>query len=120
QGREYPWGNAQATCDYAVMFDGGNGCGQNRTWPVCSKTKGNTEQGVCDMSGNVWEWVADYYGSYSSTPRDGTEHLSGSDRVVRGGSWYYVADYARAACRFYWNPSIRDDVLGFRLVRTPR
>ncbi|MBU1898725.1 SUMF1/EgtB/PvdO family nonheme iron enzyme, partial [Myxococcota bacterium] len=51
QGREYPWGDAQATCDYAVMDDGGDGCGQGRTWSVCSKTRGNTEQGVCDMSG---------------------------------------------------------------------
>ncbi|MBU1898732.1 SUMF1/EgtB/PvdO family nonheme iron enzyme [Myxococcota bacterium] len=118
--REYPWGDAQATCEYAVMSDGGDGCGQDRTWPVCSKPRGNTEQGVCDMSGNVWEWVADYYGSYDSTPRDGTEHLKGSSRVVRGGSWSRDAGHARAAARNRWAPSNRSIDLGFRLVRTPR
>jgi hypothetical protein len=48
---EYPWGNAEATCEYAVMNDGGNGCGRDRTWEVCSKTEGNTTQGLCDMGG---------------------------------------------------------------------
>ncbi|MBU1898178.1 formylglycine-generating enzyme family protein, partial [Myxococcota bacterium] len=118
QGREYPWGNAQASCSYAVMDDGGNGCGQDRTWPVCSKPRGNTEQGVCDMSGNVWEWVADYYGSYSSTPRDGTEHLSGSERVYRGGSWNGNASRLRAADRYRFGPGFRFNGLGFRVARS--
>ncbi|MBU1900151.1 SUMF1/EgtB/PvdO family nonheme iron enzyme [Myxococcota bacterium] len=114
----HPWGDAQATCRYAVMHDGGNGCGQNQTWSVCSKPQGNTEQGLCDMSGNAWEWVADYYGSYDSTPRDGTEHLLGSFRVFRGGGWNRGASFLRAAYRAGIDPSNRYNALGFRLARS--
>ena len=54
----YPWGNERASCDRAVMDDGGKGCGHGKTtWPVCSKPKGSSTQGVCDLAGNVWEWV---------------------------------------------------------------
>lgn len=64
----YPWGDEEPTCDLAV-FDNIDtddlyvtyGCEENSTWPVCSKPDGNTEQGLCDISGNVAEIVEDYY-----------------------------------------------------------
>ncbi len=40
--RKYSWGNEKPTCDRAILKDGGWGCGKGRTWPVCSKPKGNT------------------------------------------------------------------------------
>jgi formylglycine-generating enzyme len=98
---EYPWGNAKATCEYAVMS---YGCGKGGTWPVCSKKKGNTEQGLCDMAGGVWEWMRDEYKSYDS-----------SSRMVRGGSWRNNAWYLRSANRDYNSPSYRVNYLGFRL-----
>ncbi|MBM3301589.1 MAG: SUMF1/EgtB/PvdO family nonheme iron enzyme, partial [Deltaproteobacteria bacterium] len=109
QGKDviYPWGNAKATCNYAVMDDGGYGCGKARTWEVCSKPKGNTEQGLCDMSGNVWEWVEDwydksYYGkSPSSNPKGPS---SGTSRVLRGGSWNVNSDFLRASIRYWLGP----------------
>ncbi len=117
---KYPWGNEDATCDRAVMDDGGNGCGRHSTWPVCSKPDGNTEQGLCDMAGNVWEWTRDWHhGSYNGAPNDGSawESPEGSHRVLRGGSWYNDAGYARSALRHYSGPGLRDVGLGFRPSR---
>ena len=56
-GRRYPWGNQDPTCEYAVMRDGsGNGCGQgNKAWPVGSHPAGASPYGALDMAGNVWE-----------------------------------------------------------------
>ena len=68
----FPWGNQFANCKRAVMSEMSKGCRKNSTWPVCSFTHGNTENGVCDMAGNVWEWTLDdYVSSYQNAPNDG-------------------------------------------------
>ena len=92
QSVEYPWGNNAPTCPYAVMNDGTVGCGTGGTWPVCSKLAGSAPNGLCDLSGNVYEWVQDWYHSdYIGAPVDGTpwETPAGSRRVHRGGSCVY-------------------------------
>ena len=120
--RKYPWGDETANCSRAVMSDGGNGCGRGTTWPVCSKTAGNTPQGLCDLAGNVWEWVQDWYhSSYGGAPSDGSawENPAGSGRVIRGGGWSSVASNVRAAYRSSYDPGSRYLNLGFRLARSP-
>jgi formylglycine-generating enzyme required for sulfatase activity len=120
--RKYPWGNEEATCERAVIKEGEYGCGKISTWPVCSKSKGNTEQGLCDMSGNAWEWVQDwYYDSYIGAPTDGSarETPPGEDRVSRGGSWVGDAGIARVYDRIEHDPIKRDSDRGFRLSRSP-
>jgi len=77
--------------------------------------------GLYDMSGNVYEWVWDRYAnnySYTGNDRpDPTGASSGSDRVLRGGSWVYSAGHARSAFRGSIDPSRRHVSRGFRLVR---
>jgi formylglycine-generating enzyme required for sulfatase activity len=77
--------------------------------------------GLYDMSGNVWEWVQDCNGSYQDAPTNGAAR-SGCDassrRMLRGGSWYYDAKFARAAFRVSNSATIRDKGIGFRLAIT--
>ena len=82
------------------------------------KTKKANAYGLYDMSGNVWEWCWDWYGSISSvTPDSGP--ASGTYRCQRGGSWSnYDADNARVAYRDNNYPNSRYDIYGFRLVRS--
>ena len=88
--------------------------GTNGTRDV--KTKKANAYGLYDMSGNVWEWCWDWYGSISSgTPDSGP--ASGSYRCRRGGSWYHYAYDAQVAYRSYDNPYYRNYFYGFRLVR---
>ena len=100
---DYPWGDETATCSRAVMDHGGDGCGQDRTWPVCSKPAGNSTHGVCDLAGNVWEWTQETEGA--------------SYRVYRGGSWSITASSLRASSRGRFDPTYRFSDLGFRLAR---
>ena len=119
---KYPWGNAKATCARAVISDGGDGCGKNLTWPVCSKQKGNTSQGLCDMAGNVREWVEDWYhSSYKGAPTDGRAWTSptGVYRVPRGGCWGCYASGCRAALRTTgYDPVFTYYYVGFRIARS--
>jgi len=119
--QEYPWGNEEATCRYAVKYEGGSGCGRESTWPVCWRTAGNTTQGLCDMAGNVYEWVSDWKGDYSSgSLTNPTGPSSGSSRVLRGGSWDHGLRNFRAAFRSDNDPGHRNRNVGLRPARSVR
>ena len=75
------------------------------------------ELGIYDMSGNVWEWCQDSFGTYSNSSQvNPTGANSRSKRVIRGGCWYYSAGCCRSSYRDYNTPGSRFDNLGFRLV----
>ena len=92
-------------------------CGYNSgemTHPV--KTKAPNELGIYDMSGNVWEWCSDRYGSYSSAAQtDPTGSSTGSDRVRRGGGRSGLATCCRVAYRGR-TPADSNGYLGLRLA----
>ncbi|MBN2493917.1 MAG: SUMF1/EgtB/PvdO family nonheme iron enzyme [Deltaproteobacteria bacterium] len=102
--RRYPWGDAEASCRFAVMPDEELGCGKRSTWPVCSLPAGNSVSGLCDLSGNVWEWT--------SSSRKGR-------RVLLGGSWNRGSPVLLSAkARKYLQPSRRYTSIGFRCGRS--
>ncbi len=110
KGMGYTYSGGNDIGDVA-WYDGNSG---GKTHAV--KTKSPNELGLYDMSGNVWEWCQDWYGSYpSSAQTNPTGPSSGSDRVYRGGSWCSNATYCRTAYRYYYRPSLRFD-LGLRLA----
>jgi formylglycine-generating enzyme required for sulfatase activity len=73
------------------------------------------------MQGNLSEWVHDWLGSVEggSVVVDPQGPVSGLNRVLRGGSWSYVAAICRTASRYYDVPAFRDARYGFRLALSP-
>ena len=130
-GRVYPWGN-QAPDATRVNLCGQecNLSNQIPDWndgfaevaPVEHLPAGASPFGVLGMAGNVWEWVADGYASYSGSSGAGVARdpvvVDGTERVLRGGSWNgYVPSWARAAFRFGVVPRFVYGIGGFRCSR---
>lgn len=76
--------------------------------------------GLHDVSGSVWEWVADcWHNSYKGAPTDGKawDEPNCRTRVIRGGSWRDGASYMPSSTRFKYDASVRYSQNGFRVAR---
>ena len=110
---EYCFGDEEERLEEYAWY-GYNSNGQ--THPVAQK-KANA-WGLFDMHGNLWEWVQDWYGPYSSEPQEnpvGPE--TGYSRVSRGGSWFHDVDCCRSPFRNRRGPGPRNPSVGIRLAR---
>jgi uncharacterized protein (TIGR02996 family) len=108
----YWFGEAHKLGEYAWFYDNAG----KQTHPV--ETKLPNPWGLWHMSGNVWEWCADWYGDYPA--EEVTDPLGvsgGADRVIRGGSWNSYYSSCTAAVRLTDSPEDRNINLGFRLAR---
>jgi len=124
EGRIFPWGQAldgslANYCDINCTngwkdtnFDDG----YVDTAPAGDYPAGASVYGVLDMAGNVYEWVADWYGPYSRTMQENpVGPASGLEHIIRGGSWGDDSAHIRAATRSHINiPDYATDFIGFR------
>ena len=97
----------------SVAWYKSNSC--DRTCPVASKEP--NELGLYDMSGNVWEWCQDFFGSYSNEPEENPQGpITGYNKVLRGGSWFDDASHQRVSYRLSNTPTIVEYNRGLRLA----
>ena len=115
-GRKYPWGNEEPDTERANYSEGS----VDHATPVGLYPRGAKPEGIDDLAGNVWEWVADWYGEgyYAKSPsKNPNGPQPGERRVLRGGGWYSYPRGLRAAYRVWNLPVPRYDLVGFRCVR---
>ena len=122
--REFPWGNNwdPTSLNWGELAGFGVTDGFETTAPVGSFPGNVSPYGAFDMAGNVWEWTSDwredgFYGRSSS--RDPKNKAPSSERIIRGGSWSFAGNGARASYRYFEEPDTRDDALGFRCALNP-
>jgi formylglycine-generating enzyme required for sulfatase activity len=115
EGRMYPWGDTVPTAKQAVYGV--------ETGPSAVCTRERNYFGLCDMIGNVWEWVSDWYGRdyYAVAPeRNPPGPDKGAYRVLRGGSWFDQSQpvlFLTVSYRSWARQQERSPTIGFRCVK---
>jgi len=114
--RIFSWGNEKPDCARA---NSSSECGY-KSKPVGTSAGDVSPYGVYDMTGNVEEWVNDWYATnyYSDCPSNSPQGpLNGSEKVVRGGAFNSDSWHSRLSFRFYAAPKQADDYRGFRCAK---
>jgi eukaryotic-like serine/threonine-protein kinase len=122
--RDYPWGSQDPVGNMVNLADKTLNTswsnpnfddGTRMTAPVFSFEAGASPYGALDMAGNVWEWVADWYGSYDAAAQRNPLGPAGGDfRVERGGGWFNMIYLVRTTARDKFIPTYADFNGGFR------
>ena len=123
-GRIFPWGNefelhsANTPVRWEKLKQDGD------TTPVGAFEGGVSPYGVYDMSGNVWEWVMDWYGPHPGNAKP-SENYGKINKVLKGGSWWDCSYYkcgisAPTFNRSFFNPRVKNSSFGFRCARDSR
>ncbi|HXF66011.1 MAG TPA: selenoneine synthase SenA [Burkholderiales bacterium] len=111
--RKYPWGDADGQAQRANLYGTLGTCADVAAFP-----EGDSAWGCRQMLGNVWEWVADWFGPYPGYIRDPYKEYSepwfGDHKVLRGGSFATRAALLRNTWRNFYTPDRRDVFAGFR------
>jgi formylglycine-generating enzyme required for sulfatase activity len=123
-GRRFPWGEDRASCAHLNYKDerGQEGCGRAGPRAPCEHPLGISVEGICDLSGNVWEWVEDdWHRDYINAPVQGAwcdgdcaTSSSRTYKVYRGGSWYHDWRQARGSSRSAALAKTQSVGVGFR------
>jgi hypothetical protein len=100
QAIDYPWGN-----EFEIERCNTLESGLLSTTPVAEFPTGQSQFGVFDLAGNVWEWISDDCGKTA---------------IVRGGSWQHIKELASRKGRFVKKTIASSDSLGFRCARDMR
>lgn len=137
-GRVFPWGDDKPTVEHLnacdldcvtwskkagvgvlVLFESASD-GFAATSPVGKFPKGDSRFGPKDVVGNVWEWVADFEGSYTAAEqKNPTGPASGEKKVIRGGAWNGAREeWLHPSFRFAAEPERRHPAIGFRCAKS--
>ena len=119
EGRMYPWGDTHPTKGHANAGRT-KWHGYDTLTNVGQFELGKTPNGVYDLAGNLWEWVADWYDAtyYQFSPRENPSGPSaGPLRALRGGAWNNDAKSIRSANRAGYAPDARRNDVGFRCAK---
>jgi formylglycine-generating enzyme required for sulfatase activity len=117
--RKYPWGDQDPTCDLALY----DACSAIIPDTPCSHSTGNTPEGICDLAGNVSEWLrcgylSDFYTVCENNECAGCTWRETFTKVIRGGSYATPAHNLRATDRDHKDPTYTAPDLGLRCMST--
>ena len=126
-GLMFPWGDefdgtlvnyCDVNCPDIEIADQAVDDGYELTSPAGSYPAGASWCGALDLAGNVWEWLSDWFGDYSSERQENpTGPATGQDRAVRGGGWRFRQDDLRGATRGLSAPDDAYPGVGFRCAK---
>jgi len=131
EGRLNPWGDSPAHCTRATMLGGpqtadeadqGEGCGEGEPSVGCARAQGSSPEGVCDLVGNLSEWVQDdWHHDYKGAPTRGPWCAQPScapqargAKTYRGGSWYHEGVEVSGTSRGFAKADFQGVGVGFR------